>query len=1267
MKKKLGLIFLLAFVCLSGKQEINADNMVQESGTRNILPDWALGGFVRPQGVNPVITPDASAIFDCPMRKEKVKWEESDVFNPAAVVKDDKIYVLYRAEDNSATGIGKRTSRIGLAESTDGLHMKRRKIPVMYPAEDQAKEFEWPGGCEDPRIAVTEDGLYVMMYTSWNRKVPRLSVATSRDLVNWEKHGPAFANAFSGRFRDIACKSGSIVTKIDNGKQIIAKVNGKYLMYWGEHWITAATSDDLINWTPILGKDNELQLLISPRLDYFDSALTECGPPAVITDKGILLLYNGKNRKDGGRDKRFNAGTYSAGQVLFDLNDPYKVIDRLDVPFFRPVADFEKNGQYVDGTVFIEGLVFFRHKWYLYYGCADSKVGVAVYDPASKTPGDDIPVSSDEIFGRICLDSKDKHNGSFVWEMKKAGDVNVSAEMLSMPDFKENGWMPAIVPGTVLNSLVYNKVYPEPYYGLNNKLSTHLIPDISDVGRDFYTYWFRTTFDIPANYKGKVIWLQVDGINYRAEVWVNGHLLGNIAGMFQQDYINITDFALAGESNALAIKVYPVDMPGTVRQKQWGAPGEFRNGGDGNIGLNTTMLMSVGWDFTFLDGIRDRNTGIWKSISLYTTDKAVLRHPFVQSELNKPEYDRSEETISVTVINPTTGPVSCVVEGEIAGEKITFSKQVDLFRGETREIVFSPEEYPQLVIQNPRLWWPVFKGSQELYELKMQVKINGVVSDSVRIRFGIREITSDQNTPDQSRQFYVNGKKIFIRGTNWIPEAMLRTSDERTYAELRYTKQSGINLIRFWGGGIAESDYFFQLCDEMGLLVWQEFWLTGDTKHPHDKNLYLSNVESTVKRIRNHPSLAYYVSSNESTEMPETEQLIMRLDGTRGYQMESECCGVHDGSPYKQVNPMQHYENTASERGSRVDGFNPEYGAPTLPIVETLREIMDEKDLWPINKEVWDYHDGDGFHLMSTMYKDMTNHYGPSASIDEFAVKGQFVGAMNSKSIWEVWNYNKYDYGDRYASGLLFWYHNCPLPQVCARMWDYSLEPTASLYHTQNALEPLHAQFDYLKNTVSVYNEYYRSFKNYKVIAEVYDIRSKKVWEKAKITDIPEDGVVNDAFTIEFPADISKVHFIRLRLQDEKGKEVANTFYWRSTDKYEGRKTLTGPTTSGFESLDQLPQVQLKTTYKVRNDYERYFIDIEVKNTSNAIAFFTQLQFLDELKKPVRPSFYTDNFFSLLPGESRKVIIETNMKNLPEKKNLVVKGWNVKKQEYSLK
>lgn len=375
-------LFILFLILFTG---INAQE--------NNLPAWALGGFVRPEGVNPVIKPAPENLFNCPMQKRLIGWEESDTFNPAATVKDGKIYVLYRAEDNTATGVGSRTSRIGLAESTDGIRMERRKTPVMYPDEDNAKEYEWPGGCEDPRVAVTEDGLYVMMYTTWNHKTPRLAVATSRDLLQWEKHGPAFAQAYNGRFKDMACKSGSIVTQITNGQQVITKVNGKYLMYWGEQFVNPAISDDLIHWTPLLGDDNELLALIRPRQNYFDSALTECGPPAILTDQGILLLYNGKNRNDEvGRDKRFNAGTYSAGQVLFDKNDPCKVIARLDVPFFRPMASFEKSGQYVDGTVFIEGLVFYKEKWYLYYGCADSQVGVAIYDPSTQTPGDEIPV-----------------------------------------------------------------------------------------------------------------------------------------------------------------------------------------------------------------------------------------------------------------------------------------------------------------------------------------------------------------------------------------------------------------------------------------------------------------------------------------------------------------------------------------------------------------------------------------------------------------------------------------------------------------------------------------------------------------------------------------------------------------------------------------------------------------------------------------------------------------------------------------------------------
>lgn len=378
--------------CNQQIQENNQANQADQVQVDvNILPDWAFGGFVRPNGVNPVISPIENTLFKDPMTGTNVAWESNDTFNPAATVKDGKIIVLYRAEDKSGEGIGHRTSRLGYASSTDGINFERRNTPVFFPADDSQKEYEWPGGTEDPRVAITEDGTYVMFYTQWNRKLPRLGVATSKDLITWEKHGPIFKDnkTLPGIF-DISHKSASILTKVKNDEQVITKVNGKYWIYWGEHGVYGATSDNLINWDPVVDDEGELMAFISPREGYFDSDLTECGPPAILTDKGILLLYNGKNNPEKG-DARFNKGTYSAGQVLFDKDDPTKVLGRLDVPFLRPMEPFEKSGQYVDGTVFIEGLVYHEKKWFLYYGCADSEVAVAIYDPANPTSPDPMP------------------------------------------------------------------------------------------------------------------------------------------------------------------------------------------------------------------------------------------------------------------------------------------------------------------------------------------------------------------------------------------------------------------------------------------------------------------------------------------------------------------------------------------------------------------------------------------------------------------------------------------------------------------------------------------------------------------------------------------------------------------------------------------------------------------------------------------------------------------------------------------------------------
>lgn len=369
----------------------------------NVLPKWALGGFERPEGVNPLISPVTNTLFLCPMSGTKVKWECADTFNPAAVEYNGKVCILYRAEDNPNVGIGKRTSRIGYVESADGISVDyRQKTPVMFPdSSAMSMKYEWTGGCEDPRVVEADvDGtpLYVMTYTAYDRKTARLSVATSRDLQTWTHHGPCFQYAYEGKFNNQFCKSGSIVTEVKDGRLQACKVtvNGeqKYLMYWGEYAVYAATSDDLVNWTPIVNSDGSLKALAKPKDGHFDSTMTECGPPAVKTEDGIILIYNGKNKSGSAGDTSLAAGTYAAGQMLFSKENPLTLVDRLDKPFFRPMTDFEKSGQYAAGTVFVEGLVYHQGKFFLYYGCADSFVGVAVYDPkTSSHVGDPMPTA----------------------------------------------------------------------------------------------------------------------------------------------------------------------------------------------------------------------------------------------------------------------------------------------------------------------------------------------------------------------------------------------------------------------------------------------------------------------------------------------------------------------------------------------------------------------------------------------------------------------------------------------------------------------------------------------------------------------------------------------------------------------------------------------------------------------------------------------------------------------------------------------------------
>jgi predicted GH43/DUF377 family glycosyl hydrolase len=352
-------ILLIILVC------IGCNN---KSPDREGADDWSLLGFIKADSINPILGPSADQLFNCPVNKKEVRWEERNVLNPSAVVRDGKVYMIYRAQDNEMT------SRLGLAISEDGLHFKKQPEPVFYPENDSMNLYEWKGGIEDPRIVEGEDGTYIMTYTSYDGKVARLCLASSADLKNWKKHGLVLSEQ---KYRNTWSKSGAIVARLEGDKIIATKIKGKYWMYFGDTDLFMAASDDLIHWKVAENEESKKMIsVLHPRMGYFDSRLVEPGPFALIRENGILLIYNGSNAANF-NDPDLPKFTYSAGQALFDKENPFRLIDRMERNFIRPDKSYEKTGE-VNEVCFVEGLVFFRNQWLLYYGTADSKIAVAV-------------------------------------------------------------------------------------------------------------------------------------------------------------------------------------------------------------------------------------------------------------------------------------------------------------------------------------------------------------------------------------------------------------------------------------------------------------------------------------------------------------------------------------------------------------------------------------------------------------------------------------------------------------------------------------------------------------------------------------------------------------------------------------------------------------------------------------------------------------------------------------------------------------------------
>jgi predicted GH43/DUF377 family glycosyl hydrolase len=366
MDKMKSKIIVFSLLILSGC----GNSPQQEKSEAKITDGWALLGFIKADSINPILNPSPDRVFFCPLNKKEIRWEEKNVLNPSAVVKDGKVYLIYRAQDSLMT------SRLGMAISEDGFHFTKEPSPVLYPDIDSMQKYEWKGGVEDPRIVEREDGTYILTYTSYDGKTARLCLASSKDLRNWTKHGLVLNDE---RFRDYWSKSGAIVSRLENGKIIATKIKNKYWMYFGDTDLFIATSDDLIHWEVVENSESKKMIsVLHPRPGYFDSRLVEPGPFALLQENGILLIYNASNATSN-NDPDLPDFTYAAGQTLFDKENPVKLINRMDSYFIYPDKPYEKTGE-VNNVCFVEGLVYFKNQWLLYYGTADSKIAVAIKD-----------------------------------------------------------------------------------------------------------------------------------------------------------------------------------------------------------------------------------------------------------------------------------------------------------------------------------------------------------------------------------------------------------------------------------------------------------------------------------------------------------------------------------------------------------------------------------------------------------------------------------------------------------------------------------------------------------------------------------------------------------------------------------------------------------------------------------------------------------------------------------------------------------------------
>jgi beta-mannosidase len=822
------------------------------------------------------------------------------------------------------------------------------------------------------------------------------------------------------------------------------------------------------------------------------------------------------------------------------------------------------------------------------------------------------------------------------WQLQDAAKVPDVGREISQTNYVTSGWYKATVPGTVLTSLVNDGVYPEPLYGENNRLDK--IPE--SLCRA--SYWYRTQFAVPLTYAGGKIWLNFHGINYIAEVWVNGNDLGAIKGAFSRGIFEISPYVKAGENAAFAVEIQPPPHPGNPHEHTASA-GTGVNGGilteDG-----PTFLCSLGWDW--IPPIRDRDIGIWQKVEVSSSGPVVLEDPLVTSDLPLPRTDSADLTVETTLRNLSDSRQAGILRGAFANTE--FYAPVTLEPGESRKVRLTPADTPQLHVNNPLLWWPNGYGRANLYALHLEFDIDNQASDARDINFGIRKITYDvPGSPNLT--ISVNGVPIMCKGGDWgMDEAMKRVPLARLDAQIRMHKEANYNMIRNWVGQSTSED-FYDLCDKYGIMVWDEFFQPNRSDGPNVANvdLYLDNVREKVLRFRSHPSIVIWCGRNESDPAPRSvdmgiKQIVADLDPTRLYHRNSaDGRGVRSGGPYSWRTPRSFY--TFNE------AFKTEVGSVSVPTLEAIHAMMPQKD-WETVNDDWAEHDlcrgAQEGRRNGPLYPDiLAQRFGPIANLPDFVRKAQLANYEDFRAMYEGRLAKLF----KPCTGVLTWMSNPAQPSFVWQIYSYDLEPFASLFAAKKACEPVHIQMNQNNFHVMVINNTPRTLDGMESSVRVFNLEGTLKYEH-RIPVTAQSSSAVDLGKINWPEDLSPVHFVKLELHDRDSKMVSDNFYWRASPDHP----------DDFTPLQSLPAASLQADVTRHDNGGKCLLDVKLSNPSSVVALMSHVQLRRQTSNDrVLPVYYSDNYVSLLPGESRTISVEAADQDLHgEEPTIALDGWN---------